>query len=144
MVKSRIGNTRASLMILRLPVKVFIAYFFLLPVLCLAQSDDRKCSGFFYRVKRSGVPVYKEPDTASKVLAKLNIGEKVCYTGEENGYAIIMWHGDQSTEPEENLDRAFVRLVELWQPENGPSASRGFFGWLKKFYYYIRSGGVPD
>ncbi|MCB0321930.1 MAG: hypothetical protein KDD69_00100 [Bdellovibrionales bacterium] len=116
-----------------------------------AQDEDAdslaNCS--HYKSKRAGVPVYEQPATTSKVLAKLELGELVCYVGEQEAFAIIDWRKQDELNQREKQPRpeepelAFVRLVDLWDGQRS-NAPRSYLEELRQFFHYIRYGGVPD
>ncbi len=87
------------------------------------------------------VPVYAESDLTAEVVARLSLGEEVCYVGEEKEFAIV--------EGEFELKKSrlsFVRLVDLWAP-NLPASktpARGLFEQVRRYLKYLQSGGVPE
>jgi hypothetical protein len=118
-------------------------------------AELTNCS--FYRSKKNGVPVYDGPDTTSSRLDTLALGEEVCYIGEENDFAILQWDkqqiirgtapaapaatGAQKTPAEK---RAYVRLVDLWEPRGSGGDKGDLIQRIKNYYYYGQYGGVPD
>jgi len=121
------------------------------------QGHDKKkaveCEGVVYKSKDDHIPVYTSPDETSKVIGKLALGEKVCNVGEEKGFSIIIWPTDYSqktkkakSEKVEKTNLAFVKVTDLWAPNLNKSSGgvEGFFEDAKRYYYYIRSGGIPE
>lgn len=109
----------------------------------MAADAEENCGGLLYRAKREGVPVYAEPDTTSRVVHRLTLGERVCYVGEQKAFAILDWREyvpAEQTEPRV----AFARLVDLWAPNERRGGVVGFFNRVKGFLYYIINGGVPE
>ena len=118
---------------------------------CQAEPPAGRPQCSYYRSKKEKVPVYAEPDTTSKVVSRLKLGQEVCYLGEQSGFAIVDWREKNAglapppeTEnkdedkpgapaggpaPEANagimLDQnlAYIRLVDLWPPRAGKSLS---------------------
>lgn len=118
---------------------------------CRAEPAVGRPQCSYYRSKKEKVPVYAEPDTTSKVVSRLKLGQEVCYLGEQSGFAIVDWReknaglapqpeaenksADKPAEPagepaseanagvmlEQNL--AYIRLVDLWPPRAGRSLS---------------------
>ncbi len=127
-----------------------------------SKPAESQCS--YYRSKKEKIPVYQQPDTTSKVVAHLKLGEEVCYIGEQSGFAIVDWRdhlpaaGAQPTpapastpiaaaddQLESNL--VFVRLVDLWTPRPGRSLStkeRDLGERVSDFFTYLKGGGVPE
>jgi hypothetical protein len=114
-----------------------------------------ECVGGFYRSKLDGVPVYADAATTSQVLTKLALGAEVCYLGERAGFAIVEWPlrtvkivpvpESEKVISDPKLKIAFVRTVDLWEPRGSARKRRtGLLSTLKDYYYYMRSGGVPD
>ena len=114
-----------------------------------------QCTGLLYKSKKEGVPVYQEADTTSLVIAHLSLGEEVCYVGEKDEFAILHWEKNSASANEkEKHTLAYARLVDLWANEryqklpqdetNQIPRPRNFFQKIKSYYYYLRSGGVPE
>lgn len=104
----------------------------------VASVARAECNGFEYRSKDDGVPVYDEPDTASRVVRKLALGDVVCRIGEQNGFAILS--GTDS-----KLE--FVRSAEIWTPDpraEGVQEDRSILDRIRGYFQFIQSGGVPE
>ena len=139
-------------------MKQFVFYFLLLflPTLVVAdeapEDDVKNCHR--YRAKKERIPVYEQPDTTSAVVGHLRLGEHVCYVGEQQGYATVDWGVQHvfSSERKKSSRKSrlvFVRLVDLWEPVAGLGSKQkkgpeGFIAWMKSYYHYLRSGGVPE
>lgn len=146
-------------------IKAILFGTFLLPQ--IAHADEKQvptaavpvpvslCVGGLYRSKIEGVPVYADAAKTSQVLAKLSLGAEVCYLGERESFAIVEWPlrtekiiplpeaEKADSDPQRKL--AYVRLVDLWEPRDRARKRRtGLLSTLKDYYYYMRSGGVPD
>lgn len=118
-----------------------------------AYEPPEKCSGWLYRSKKHEVAVFEEPDRASRVLEYLSRGDEVCYVGERERFAIVEWTVEK---------QAYVRLVDLWpgplsdyakeklsksgKPMPNPTeyGLMGIIKRVKRYFTYMRSGGVPD
>ncbi|MFN8390962.1 MAG: hypothetical protein U0136_11795 [Bdellovibrionota bacterium] len=110
-----------------------------------ARAELANCS--YYRSKRAQVPVFQDAETRSPVIDRLALGEEVCWIGEQNGFAILDWDKQQVIRGEElkpSGARAYVRLVELWEPRPRHENSRSVVDRLRDYYYYRQSGGVPE
>lgn len=113
-------------------------------------ENSEQCAGLVYRTKINEVVVYAEPDTSSRQLAVLELGQEVCYVGEEGDFAILHWEAAESkraSDEENNL--AFTRAVNLRkssQPKRseGPDSPSDPFKHIRELVSYIASGGVPD
>lgn len=115
------------------------------------QDELSKCA--FFRAKLERVLVYAEASTDARVIAQLSLGEKVCLIGEAKGFAIVDWSlqnsiGKQQRDMAVSQGVAFVRLVDLWEPQDVRGIKEyGVEGVLKRalqYYHYLRSGGVPE
>ena len=104
-----------------------------------ARAELANCS--YYRSKKADIPVYRDADTASEVVARLRLGEEVCYIGERAAFAIVDWskqaviRGAAESGAEE---QRFVRLVDLWPPRESQSHGWGISEW------WMRYGGAMD
>lgn len=161
-------NAANRKMIRQIAYLSFCALFlFARPLVALAEekseekSEEKKatvenCS--LYRAKREKVPVYEKPTQSSPVVRKLILGEKVCYVGEQKGFAIIDWRLQEAVNSK-NKKKAegrsveskkpqlvFVRLVDLWAPPPrvDPSKPGDMVEQVKRYFYYMRYGGVPE
>ena len=104
--------------------------------------------------KRKGCRYNQDPDVTAQVITKLGLGERVCYVGENEQFAIVDWslqhelnEARDQVASEEKV--AYIRLVDLWTPSKGPGSAqkggtKGFVSWVKQYYHYVRSGGVPE
>jgi len=118
------------------------------------QPPVSSCQGFFYKAKRDGVPVYKEPDRGSEVVKVLTIGEKVCYIGEQGEFVIVDWSltptkAPKSKNPPLSESLMYIRKAELWRTKehgSGQTSSRSnnFIDAVINYFYYWKSGGVPE
>ena len=102
------GSDRLAFFILGL-----VFSFFLSDQLATAQTEGQAvkstgCEGQLYRAKRDGVPVFDEPNTTGTVTERLSVGERVCWVGERDNFAIIV------AGPERQL--RYVKLYDLWPP----------------------------
>lgn len=113
----------------------------------VSSGDNRElpeCNGFVYRTKRADVPVFAEPDSATEVLTKLPLGERVCRVGVQADFSILT--DVAGTGAERRL--VFVKSTDLWSP-NAPapvvtSQEMPAFQRLKSFIEYVQSGGIPE
>lgn len=124
-----------------------------------------RCTGQLYRAKREGVPVYSETSKATQVIKKLKLGEKVCYVGEQNGFAILDWTreygaADSTSVSAEDSNTitgnkkkqlAYARLTDLWEPRDKPVQPAvtqyglvGLWNKAKTYFNYMRYGAVPE
>ena len=104
---------------------------------------EENCAGVLYKAKRNDVPIYRESSSTSEVIGRIDVGERVCYLGEEGKFAILQWSGEQEQLKEESL--SFARASDLRPVKvRRRYGSDGFFDRIRQFYYYIRSGGVPE
>jgi hypothetical protein len=112
-----------------------------------------ECTGLLYKSKKDDVPVYAEADKTSEVIARLSIGEVVCYVGEQDDFAVLHWRIDKNKSADSQTQLAYSRLVDLWpsdqyqvkgEANRGTQKRKGFMSTLKSYYYYMRSGGVPE
>lgn len=134
---------------------LFLLSILLFPLQAESQEgvDDGLVNCLLYRSKKEGVPVYAEPSTSAAVIARLELGENVCYVGEQAGFAIIDWTKQskigKSREVSGSEQRlVFVRVVDLWEARDDRSLKQygaaGILQRLKQYYYYLRSGGIPE
>jgi hypothetical protein len=119
-------------------------------------EQEALCNCAVYRAKRDAVPVYNEADTASGTKAKLKLGERVCYIGEQLGFAVVDWSKqDLLNERTKRIPRedeqqlAFVKLSDLWRPRSGEAESRSqdSFDLVEKarlYLYYMRNGILTE
>jgi len=87
-------------------------------------SEKESCQGQLYRAKKDNVPIFDEASTTGQVLFQLMLGERVCYVGERDKFAVLdlesspatkMHSGEpQTARPSSRL--AYARLVDLWPP----------------------------
>ena len=106
------------------------------------KSDVRGCEGAWYRIKRKRVPIYQEASSRARVIAYLSRGEKVCYIGEKERFSILDWNAGKEVNQSEPAELVFVRTSDIWSPNSG--RPQGFFGRIKQYWHYFRSGGVPE
>ncbi len=103
-------------------ILAFLFSLFLMPVGSLAEDDAAAtCAGKLYRSKREGVPVFDEPATTGDVITRLKLGEKVCWIGERDNFAIIS--SGSGTERRVH----YIKTFDLWPPRDG-SARHGSVG----------------
>lgn len=99
-----------------------------------------------YKAKRDEVPVYQSPTSTSKVIARLSLGEEVCYVGEQDGFAILDWEKsiEQSGRDKaagKSFELVFVLLTELWPPED---EEIGLEAHAKRVFENMGYGGQPE
>lgn len=85
------------------------------------SEEEEEISCTLYSAKREAVPVYRSPDKSTEVLAKLSLGEELCYIGEQDGFAIIDWEKtflrrEAAFDEESQPELVFVSLTDLWPP----------------------------
>ena len=112
------------------------------PAVDLSRPEFANCS--WYRSKKEDVPVYIEPETTSEIEGRLKRSEKVCYIGEEHGFAILQWDRQailRGEAPPKEDKRGFVRLVELWPPrkDDVPMNDK-----VRDAYKFREAGGVTE
>ncbi len=99
-----------------------------------------------YKAKRADVPVYEEPEKSSRVVAKLLLGEEVCYVGEQNDFAIIDWRIQPQISPErksktKSSELVFIALSDLWAPaDKGVDLEQS----VRNIFESMGYGGQPD
>ena len=113
----------------------------------VSAQEVLDCNGVWYKSKRAGAPVYFEDANTSKVIYKLGVGERVCYVGERGDYVILEWKKSKNS----NEGLAYVRASDVRVEEVKKKRKtvyqhprKTLFDRIKQFYYYARSGGVPD
>ncbi len=114
------------------------------------------CSGSIYRSKKKGMPVYEEFNLSSQVVYRLRLGEKVCYIGEREGFAILDWREfEESSVAEKSSpakELAYARLVDLWPPRtkqvakssDPPGLIGAVFGKAREYFRRLRYGQPPS
>ncbi len=121
-----------------------------------------KCEGFLYIVKKDDTPVYNEADLSSEVVGYLKAGEKVCYIGEKNEFAILHWRLEDKEDLEKGRSKlSFSRLVDLVETKEyqkglvqgnlknsdnkkGVKRQKSFVSRVKGYFSYMLSGGVAE
>ena len=104
-----------------------------------------------FRTKRHDVPVYREADRRSEVLAKLTRSTEVCGLAETRDFVTILWQPKTgelgagvpapTPPPPGDTPHAYIRTVDLWPPRNEPSGGRTA---VKDWWTFHQQGGVPD
>lgn len=104
------------------------------------------CPGLLYRSKKEGIPVYDSPDVTSKVLRKLELGEKVCRVGEMAQFQILRWtpHAKEEDGTVTKSATAFARSVDLWEARDMPGAKIGVIESATRFFKLLFSGGMAE
>jgi len=104
------------------------------------------CSGLIYRSKKEQVPVFDEPALTGKILFQLSLGEKVCYVGEKERFAIVDLQRSAALGVLPFQRLVFIRLVDLWPPrESQRGELKGdLVGNAKRYITQLLYGGVPD
>ena len=90
----------------------------------------------------------------SEVLYRLKLGEKVCYIGEREGFAILDWREFSVDRTAENQQEelAYARLADLWPPKDLKSSTSGaapgviglVFSKAKEYFRRLRYGQPPS
>lgn len=113
----------------------------------LPDSSGTLANCSFFRAKKNRIPVYSEAAASAEVLDYLRLGEKVCYIGEVESFAIVDWRKQyliRKTAASQVPKRAFVRLVDLWEPARYQKEKGGLLATVIRFFSLRGAGVVPE
>lgn len=89
------------------------------PTLCELRKAPELSSCAFYRSKKARLGVYEKPASDSTLLGYVERGDYVCYVGELQEFAIILWNKQErlknsGAEIKGENTQGYVRLADLW------------------------------